>query len=1462
MSIAVRCRAAVCALLFAVSGIVAAAESAGWLLLLDAADGGLTATDVVATERFVPGRAIAGGSDAARIELRDDAGRLLYQAPFALPVHGGVAHAGPGAYRLAVRVPALAEATQIAAIEASGRVLWSRRVDAAFRGEAQKKAADAAVEFARASSSAGKSSSEAIAKLAAFNERRRREEGDDAATAFVREPTDERRRRLDALRLPDGPHSPQTIDAVRADATAVAPIAVPAPHAVPAKAATVRTYRGRILGDDGRALGAAFGAWIDLDTTGSRFFTVDADGRYTVDVDAGAAVRIDARPPPPYPQQAFDIAPAPDGSVPDLRLVRGWAIEGRVLTPTGGAPTGNVAVEARVPTGYGGDYIIGEGTVTANGSYGVAVPRDGKPVTLVATDRATPARWLNSRRSLGVVGGDLRADIALDAGILVPARPLSDGPVPNIDWQVGCHNENDATWGNGNGFATVLLRIRPGARYGCSLSAAAPFLPSSAQGLVFEAGQVWHPALRRGTRVALAAGGDAGPSWQGYGSAYAGGDTVSFSAGYTNWNVLVPDGRVILNFPASDGLMPTAIGPRRFADGERVTVAPRRGAMVTGRVMVDATDLSNGDNYGTLSAYRASDGALVQSTEISTTGAYVIALPLDTYDFKAERFPETAFRVLHLAPTERRGVRIDGDATVDLTIPAPTRTLTIERTWADCDTYRSTVMHVRENGRTLGEPVLGSTESACANGVRTMTSMLKTRPGVYELRFVSAGTDTTPWRSVDLREADATLALDLGPMRAWRPKLVDAHGREVAFGGGSIFDRRSHSLGWLYGNGPLTIPVNDDRTLVLDPPPGTRALPKQIALDTTAALPDEIVFDELPAPSGDGPVRTMLASTRDDPIRVLFIGDGYVAGRETFTDTNGNGVWDGYTWFDRNGDGAWHSGDGDLIDGHGDRPAYPQEGADPRALSEPFVDANGDGVPNVDDASLFYANVETYLRDWFGGDYWSQRRGDFEVKAAFLASPQAGVGVVDENNTRLRERASLFGATYYASRGVVLLDRNAALVAAERVVPGYDLVVVLVNEMPRGGRANATINTWPGSIVADGGHRLAGYTKTPIAHETGHALGWLGDEYIEYWYLDSVSDIAEPTEPNLTGRPARADLKWNDLVAADAPVPSTYAHDGIGLFPGARYHRAGAFRPSWNSIMRYGLFFDAVGRRELDARFARLFQTATAPPSGNWYDRRRAGHGVDLQLFRRDPERGDMYFVVFYTYDDSGKPEWYQSLGRISGGTFVPIADPNGRTLTRVRGIGGGSPAVASGDLSIDFARNEACRTDDRADARGLAAMRWSVGGKAALWCIEPAVARSAHASPDFSGHWFAPADPGWGMEVTAIDDGDGAPTLVAFLYYVDANGQPRWASASTGDFASGQPLVAYEADNGYCRTCNAPATRTQAPIGRITLTLATATREDPPGGTNRVDVDIAPPGGGAFRKTDVPITLLSEPPQ
>jgi hypothetical protein len=1466
-----RYRARVAALLLSLYCLIAAAaESPGWLLVFDTSQGRFAETTIVATERFEPGHA-ADVDGASRIVLYDEADRLLYAAPIAVPRNEALRHAGPDANRLAVRVPALPQATRIDVVDAGGGVAWSRRIDADFRAGARRAADGVAAKLELAQRSAGKASSEAIATVATLNERRRRDERTRVAAAFEREPTAENWRRLDTLLRADAPHAPyRPVTIARAADRRDAKTAIAdSPPASASKAGPVITigapitYRGRILGEDGAAIGTAFRAQIEM-PGGTRAFQVDADGRYAVESDIGTAIRVHVEPPLPYPEQRLFVTVDTSGKATDARLARGWVLQGRVVTSDGAAATGAFKIVAE-ETDLNGPSDAGT-TVTDDGRYAIALRKGStKEIALIAQDLANPQRYLSGRSAIGRIDGDRSVDVTVDPGLMLPVRPLADDAMPDVEWRVGCIGEGDFSEATGTGGATAMLRVRPGVKRSCYFLPAAPYLSMTYADLRFDSGQILLPALRRGHRVSVTVGGEAGSNYTPVEATTVDGAHAQGASSFTNWSAVVGDGSVLMNYAPFEGLLPAAIGPRRFERDERIDLAPRRGSTVTGTVALETPIAWRSTAYGTLSAYRAGDGALVQSTTITEGGAYYIALPHGTYDFRAEFFEDPSYAVLHLAPAERRGIVVASDTTVNLVIPAPARTVTANVSWPDCDkNYLSNVV-LRQNGRLLGRPRLGAQNTSCDAGVRTAKSVMKIAQGDYELRLEPEGTAATPWRRLDVRDTDATLDFAIEPTRIWRPKLVDEARRPVEFSDGVVIDTVSHyrrtlSLG---PDGRLEIPVVDGWHVLLWPPAGGRLLPARVAFDAAFDMPDELVFKALPPAVDDaGSVRTILASDRAEPLRVLIIGDGYVAERETFTDTNGNGVWDGYAWYDGDGDGVWRNNARDRIDAHGAAQMPPPEGSDPRTLSEPFVDANGDGVPNVDDASLFYANVNSYLRDWFGADYWSQRRGDFEVKAAFLASPQAGSSLYDASGATLYERRTLFGAGLESARGIILIDRDKAMTAAERLAPGYDVLVILINEPLLYGRANATIGTLPSSIVAYGGHHYAGYQTTPIAHEAGHAIGWLGDEYTDMTVEGGVSDVAEPVEPNVSGRAVRDEVEWKDLIAGDAPIPSTYTHDGIGLFPGARYYLGGAFRPSWNSIMRVGTRFDAVGRRALDERFKRLFQSAATPPSGNWYDRRRAGHGVDLQLFRRDPEHGDIYFVVFYTYDDSGKPEWYQALGRISGGLFVPIADPNGTTLTRVRGAGGGTPAAASGDFAIDFAHNEACRTDDRADARGLAAMRWSVGGRAALWCIEPAVARSAHASPDFSGHWFAPADPGWGMEVTAIDDGDGTPTLVAFLYYVDASGQPRWASASTGDFASGQPLVAYEADNGYCRTCNAPATRTQAPIGRITLTLAAATREDPPGGANRIDVDIAPPGGGAFRKTDVPITLLSEPPQ
>jgi hypothetical protein len=278
------------------------------------------------------------------------------------------------------------------------------------------------------------------------------------------------------------------------------------------------------------------------------------------------------------------------------------------------------------------------------------------------------------------------------------------------------------------------------------------------------------------------------------------------------------------------------------------------------------------------------------------------------------------------------------------------------------------------------------------------------------------------------------------------------------------------------------------------------------------------------------------------------------------------------------------------------------------------------------------------------------------------------------------------------------------------------------------------------------------------------------------------------------------------------------------------------------------------------------------PVAGNWYDRTRGGHGLDFQLYARDTVNGDLYFVIFYTFEADNLPEYYLGLGRLIDGKFIGAKQANGIALMRLRYNAASRRTeldrTSAGQLFIDFnqaAQSPACRSASRSGAGALAVMKWSIRSERDTWCIEPAVLASAHTAPDFSGHWYSGNgnDLGWGMELLSIKGAAGQSQLVAVVYYPDLQGRSRWAITALADvnLANTPVLTLNEVASGYCRTCAVPAGPTQVrTIGTIQLKLTQPTRVEPADGANRVSISISIPGVADFRRDDVPLTLLSAP--
>ena len=282
--------------------------------------------------------------------------------------------------------------------------------------------------------------------------------------------------------------------------------------------------------------------------------------------------------------------------------------------------------------------------------------------------------------------------------------------------------------------------------------------------------------------------------------------------------------------------------------------------------------------------------------------------------------------------------------------------------------------------------------------------------------------------------------------------------------------------------------------------------------------------------------------------------------------------------------------------------------------------------------------------------------------------------------------------------------------------------------------------------------------------------------------------------------------------------------------------------------------------------------TASMPTFGqpipsNWFDRTHSGHGFDFQLGYHDAVNGDVYFLTFYTYEANGTPEWYQAVGHLVDGVFLPTPQANGATLFRIHYTSAAPgqldaipDSTVQGSVVVDFnqaANAPACRNTDRSSVSSLlAVMYWTIGSESGNWCVEPIVLASSHATPDYNGHWYSPADSGWGFELLDVNTGSASPTVIVYVYYPGPNNQPTWATASGSLVNNGVTMPLQQISNGFCRSCAPPTNLTTSTIGSMTLKLNPIVAGQQPSGTASIAISL--PGVGQFERSNASMQMLS----
>lgn len=206
----------------------------------------------------------------------------------------------------------------------------------------------------------------------------------------------------------------------------------------------------------------------------------------------------------------------------------------------------------------------------------------------------------------------------------------------------------------------------------------------------------------------------------------------------------------------------------------------------------------------------------------------------------------------------------------------------------------------------------------------------------------------------------------------------------------------------------------------------------------------------------------------------------------------------------------------------------------------------------------------------------------------------------DTDPGAVQDKATALGGHFWCQNTERLLcvDTDAVRQYAAKA-PAVDLAVVVGNSSRYGGAGyfRSELGSLPDDFPFAGIATLSSDNASSAlvgAHEIGHSLGELGDEY-EYCgpgyeqYCDYTG--VEPEEPNVTtfgrhGEEYLRDnrLKWYRWLRAADPTGGV-----VGLFEGGGYYGRGLWRPTRTSIMRTLSVteFNLPGREAMIAGFYR-----------------------------------------------------------------------------------------------------------------------------------------------------------------------------------------------------------------------------------------------------------------------------------
>ena len=214
------------------------------------------------------------------------------------------------------------------------------------------------------------------------------------------------------------------------------------------------------------------------------------------------------------------------------------------------------------------------------------------------------------------------------------------------------------------------------------------------------------------------------------------------------------------------------------------------------------------------------------------------------------------------------------------------------------------------------------------------------------------------------------------------------------------------------------------------------------------------------------------------------------------------------------------------------------------------------------------SQMDTFAKDvnavrdaLFSEDPFQEYANYFNIWRVDIPSNESGADRPEQTPPVLRDTA--FDASFNPTLNV----NSRKVIRAIRGMPAArDTILVLVND-PAGGGSGGYM-----AVTSNAGNFV-----NVAAHELGHTLGGLADEYVfspRCLLWGDITYRGEPEEANITLETNRSAIKWGHWIDSTTPIPTrrtseTDFSEGVpGLYEGARYCAEGIFRPTWTSKMK------------------------------------------------------------------------------------------------------------------------------------------------------------------------------------------------------------------------------------------------------------------------------------------------------